>query len=129
MASTEEINYSVFEAQDVRLVLKNRSQCLRAGFPISHPIIVTFNEIRDEYIKRVGLATYLSQMLGPLAVVPISRCTLYQTDSREIVVHLNGHGQQPVQRFIRNHFNLRNLPFKIAVAQGDSGESVEIRYL
>jgi hypothetical protein len=89
MASTEEINYSVFEAQDVRLVLKNRSQCLRAGFPISHPIIVTFNEIRDEYIKRVGLATYLSQMLGPLAVVPISRCTLYQTDSREIVVHLS----------------------------------------
>lgn len=129
MKKSQEIDFSVFGAQEIRDVLKNRAHCLKAGFPLSHPIIETLNEIRDEYIKRVGFATYLSQMLGPLAVVPVEECTLFAADHQEIPRHLNGNRRQPVQRFIRQHFNLRNLPFKVEFRRGKDSDEVEVRYL
>ncbi|MFQ5611109.1 MAG: hypothetical protein ACE5H9_03155 [Anaerolineae bacterium] len=129
LSEVDGVDFSVFGAREVRDVLKSRAYCLKAGFPWDHPIIATFNEIRDEYIKRVGLPTYLSQMLGPLAVVPVEDCKLYQSDQQEMLVHLNGNGKQPLQRFIRKQLGFRKLPFKVEVPKDRDGKTVEVRYL
>ncbi len=44
-------------------VLHSRVQCLAAGFPLDHPIITTLDELRDQYIQQVGVATYFRQMV------------------------------------------------------------------
>lgn len=52
-----------FEAQDMRHILKQRAACMKAGFPLHHPIIITLDEIRDRYVQQVGIATYFKQMV------------------------------------------------------------------
>ena len=113
----------------MRDVLKNKAHCLRAGFPPDHIIITTLNEIRNHYILRVGLPTYLSQMLGGLATVRVQHCTLYAEDGRRIEVHLNGNHNQSVQRFIAKQFGKARLPFKVEVRREASPDQVEVRYL
>ena len=123
------VNLSVFEARHVRDVLKNKAHCLNAGFPKDHMIISVFDDIRDDYVKRVGLATYLSQMLGDLANVPAQNCTFFDEGTQSIEVHLNGHGQQPVQRFVAQHFGQRNLPFRVDIRSQPDSHQAETRYL
>lgn len=57
--------FNLFGAEEIRAVLKQRAHCLEAGFPLDHPLIVTFDEIRDQYIERVGYLTYLRQISKP----------------------------------------------------------------
>ena len=125
----EGVDFSIFGAKEIRDVLKNKAHCLRAGFPPDHIIITTFNEIRDHYILRVGLPTYLSQMLGDLATVPMQYCQLYAENCRRIEVNLNGSHNQPVQRFIAKRFGKDNLPFKVEVHRKPDPDHVEVRYL
>lgn len=123
------VDFDIFGAKEIRDVLKNKAHCLRAGFPPNHIIIATLNEIRDRYILRVGLPTYLSQMLGELATVQVQYCTLYAEDGHRIEIHLNGNHNQPVQRFIAKVFGKDNLPFKVEVYRESSPDGVEVRYL
>jgi hypothetical protein len=123
------VDFSIFGAKEIRDVLKNKAHCLRAGFPLDHVIITTFNEIRDHYILRVGLPTYLSQMLGDLATVPMQYCKLYTEGCRPIEINLNGSHNQPVQRFIAKWFGKDNLPFKVEVRKESNPGRVEVRYL
>jgi hypothetical protein len=125
----EAVDFSVFGAKEIRDVLKNKAHCLRAGFPLDHIIIKTLDEIRDHYIVRVGLPTYLSQMLGELATVPIQYCRLYTEDSQRIEISLNGSHKQPVQRFIARWFEADDLPFKVEVRIRPGSDRVETRYL
>lgn len=125
----EHVDYGIFGAREIRDVLKNKAHCLRAGFPPDHLIITTFNEIRDHYLLRVGLPTYLSQMLGELATAPMRDCSLYTEDCRRIMINLNGSHNQPVQRFIARQFGVENLPFKIEVHKGSNPDRAEVRYL
>jgi hypothetical protein len=127
--STEEVDLSVFEAREIREVLKNKAHCLRAGFPLDHMIISVFDEIRDDYMKRVGLATYLSQMLGGLANVPVQNCAFFDESEQPIEVHLNSNGQQPVQRFVARQFGLMNLPFRVDIRRQADSSRIETRYL
>lgn len=78
---------------------------------------------------RVGLPTYLSQMLGEVATAPIQHCILYAEDRRRIEVNLAGNYGQPVQRFIAKRFGQENLPFKVEVRRGSKPDQVEVRYL
>ena len=126
---TGEVDFSMFGAREIRDVLKSRAHCLRAGFPPNHIIIKTFNEIRDQYIKRVGLATYLSQMLGPIGNVPVQQCTLFGQNGRRIEVLSNGNYNQPLQRFIARHFQWDNLPTKVEVRKDSKPRHIEARYL
>ncbi|GAB4540543.1 MAG: hypothetical protein Kow0063_30460 [Anaerolineae bacterium] len=123
------MDFSVFGAREIRDVLKNKAHCLRAGFPPDHIIITTLNEIRDHYLLRVGLPTYLSQMLGDLATAPMRNCSLYTEDCRRIVINLNGSHNQPVQRFIARRFGAKNLPFKVEVRKESNPDQTEVRYL
>jgi len=125
----EAVDLSVFGAKEIRDVLKSKAHCLRAGFPLDHIIIKTLDEIRDHYIVRVGLPTYLSQMLGELATVPMQYCRLYTEDSRRIEINLNGSHKQPVQRFIARWFEAGNLPFRVEVRRRPGSDRVEVRYL
>jgi hypothetical protein len=125
----QDVDFSLFGAKEIRDVLKNKAHCLHAGFPPDHIIIETLNEIRDHYVLRVGLPTYLSQMLGELATVPARNCTLYSEDGQRIEIHANGNHNQPVQRFIAKQFRKDNLPFKVEIHKESPPDRVEIRYL
>jgi hypothetical protein len=124
-----EVDYSVFGAREIRDVLKSREHCLRAGFPANHIIIMTLNEIRDHYVVKVGLPTYLSQMLGELAKAPVQCCTLYNQVGRLIELHLTKNHNQPVLRFIVQQFGKDNLPYKVEVRREAASNQVEVRYL
>lgn len=128
-APNQSVDFSIFGAKEIRDILKNKAHCLRAGFPPDHIIIETFNEIRDQYILRVGLSTYLSQMLGELGTVEVQYCTLCTEEDHPIEIHLNGHHTQPVQRYIAKQYQRGNLPFKVEVRRDTSPGRVEIRYL
>jgi hypothetical protein len=125
----QDVDFSLFGAKEIRDVLKNKAHCLHAGFPPDHIIIETLNEIRDHYMLRVGLPTYLSQMLGELATVPVRNCALYTEDGHRIEIHVNGNHSQPVQRFIAKQFRSDNLPFKVEIHRESTPDRVEIRYL
>jgi hypothetical protein len=124
-----EVDLSVFKAREVRNILKSKAHCLRAGFPSDHMILSVLDEIRDDYVKRVGLATYLSQMLGDLANVPVQDCAFLDESGQPIEVHLNGNGQHPVQRFIARQFGQKNLPFRVDVRRQPDSSRIETRYL
>ena len=128
-SSDDGVDFSIFGAKELRDVLKNKAHCLRAGFPPDHIIIATFNEIRDHYILRVGLRTYLSQMLGEVATAPMQYCKLYTEDCRCVEINLNGSHNQPVQRFIAKQFGKDNLPFKVEVHRDPHPDRAEVRYL
>jgi hypothetical protein len=128
-ASTAEVDYGIFGAQEIRDVLKSKIHCLRAGFSTNHIIIKTLNEIRDHYIQKVGLATYLSQMLGPLGNVSLQHCTLYGENGRKLEIHLNGNTDQSVQRFIARRFEWNNLPAMVEVRRSPDPSNIEVRYL
>lgn len=127
--STAEVDYTIFGAREIRDVLKSKIHCLRAGFSINHVIIRTLNEIRDHYIQQVGLATYLSQMLGPLGNEPVQHCSLYGENGRRLEIHLNGNIDQPIQRFIAQRFEWHNLPAMVEVHRNPDPSNVEVRYL
>lgn len=114
-------------ASQIRDLLKTRSHCLQAGFHIKHPLIVALNNIIAEYINRVGLSTYLSEMLGPVATVSTHKCTLYDQQGRPIEIDVR-RCQQPLQRFIKEQFWPHNLPAKVEVRK-DTPVKVEVRYL
>jgi hypothetical protein len=123
------VDLSVFKAQEVRNILKSKAHCLRAGFPLEHMIISVFDEIRGDYVKRVGLATYLSEMLGDLANSPIQNCALLDESGQPIEIHLNGNGQQPVQRFVAQQFGREDLPFRVDIRREPDSSRIETRYL
>lgn len=66
MRELQNPNYGIFGSQELQAILKNRLRCLKAGFPTNHPIIITLDEIRDAYVRQVGVAAYFSQMLAGL---------------------------------------------------------------
>lgn len=127
--STEEADLSVFKAREIRDILKSKAHCLRASFPLDNTIISVFDEIRDDYVKRVGLATYLSQMLGDLANVPVRNCAFFDASEQPIEVHLDSNGQQPVQRFVARQFGPKNVPFRVDVRRQPDSSRIETRYL
>lgn len=61
----------------VRDLLKTRQHLRRAGFTPSHPAVVAIQEMVGAYRAEVGTPTYLSEMLGPLAVLPVSAARFY----------------------------------------------------
>lgn len=125
----EEADYSLFGAKEMRDVLKSKAHCLHAGFPANHVIIQTLNEIRKHYIIRVGLPTYLSQMLGPAGQAQTQYCVLYDEDNRQLNLHLNGNRSQSIQRFIAKHFPIHKLPFKVEVRSELEPDRIDVRYL
>jgi len=126
---SKEVDLSVFKAREIRNILKSKAHCLRAGFSSDHMILSVLDEIRDDYVKRVGVATYLSQMLGDLANVPVQDCAFFDESGQPIEVHLNGNGQQPVQRFVARQFGRKNLPFRVDVRRQPDSSRIETRYL
>lgn len=123
------LDFDVFGAKEIRDVLKSRAHCLRAGFPTHHLIIATLNEIRDHYILKVGLPTYLSQMLGEVAKAPIQHCILYDASDQPLKFDFNYPASQPLQRFVAQHFQWDELPFRIEVRKDGDPNRVETRFL
>jgi len=127
----QDVDFDILTAKEIRDVLKSKAHCLRAGFSANHMIIQTMNEFRDHYIQRVGLPTYLSQMLGEFGKVQMQYCQLYTELGQQIKIQLNGAHNQPIQRFIARHFSVNELPFRVVVKTQtkSNGERIEERYL
>lgn len=125
----QEVDFNAFGVREIRDILKGKAHCLQAGFSANHVIIKTLNQIRNHYIHRVGLATYLSQMLGPVANARLQHCTLYNERGREIELHLNGNSTVPLQRFIADNFSWDNLPAVVEVQNKSKSNRIEVRYL
>lgn len=123
------LDLDVFGAKEIRDVLKSRAHCLRAGFSIQHIIIATLNEIRNHYILKVGLPTYLSQMLGEVAKTPIQHCLLYDSNDQPIELDPNHNPRQSLQRFIAQCFQWDELPYRIEICKEGDPERIENRYL
>ena len=123
------MDFTIFGTREIRDILKSKAHCLQAGFSANHVIIKTLNQIKSQYIQRVGLATYLSQMLGPIANIQLQYCTLYNERGREIELHLNGNSNVPLQRFIVRNFAWNSLPAMIKIQTRSNSDRVEVRYL
>ena len=98
-----------FTCQQIRDLVKAKGHYLMAGMSPQHPTVVNLRQQRDAYIEKVGLPTYLSQMLDDIAQVPIGKCILGWEDGR--VMEFAGQAA-PVQRHIRQYF-ARDLPFVV----------------
>ena len=128
-SSKTKVDLDIFGAKEIRDVLKSRAHCLRAGFPSKHIIIATLNEIRDHYILKVGLPTYLSQMLGELGKAQTQYCTFFNDADQPIQFELHNNQTLPVQRFIAKRFHWDDLPFRIEVRKEGDPDRIEVRYL
>lgn len=125
----QEVDLGIFGAKEIRDIIKSKAHCLQAGFSSDDIIIKTLDEIRVHYIKKVGLPTYLSQMLGGLGQVQIQHCRLFRENGQQIEMHLNGNYSQPVQRFVAKHFRIDQLPFRVEIYRESNPGQIEVRYL
>lgn len=121
-----EPDYRIFGAREVRDVLKCRAHCLRAGFTVTDPVIFHLNQIRSYYLVRVGLATYLSEMLGNVATSPIHKCALYDLAGRPVKLDFAARPDQPLQKYIADKFLWDEIPARVEVSKAGR---VEVRYL
>jgi len=111
-------------AQEIRTILKTRAILLRCGFLPKHNAVLTLSLMRDAYALEVGLPVYLSQMLGPVANVPLSQCMLYSADGQPVEVKCS---ELPVQRFIAQRYTVETMPW--VVEYYELGSDVVTRYL
>lgn len=112
---SDQLNIELFTAKDVRDLLKARAHCLAAGFSPDDAIIQTLTEIKNQYLLRVGLPAYISQMLGELATTPTRECRLYTLQGERIATHGI---QQQVQKFINNRFMWDEIPARVETEKG-----------
>jgi hypothetical protein len=98
------------------------------GLAGDHPTIITLKWQRDLYVARVRLPEYLSQMLGEVGPLSMRHCVLYWDDQ---IKPLDGRmvqdPDQAVQYFIRQHYELPSLPYKVVARLAP--EIVQVRYL
>ncbi len=98
-------------AQDIRNALKTRASRLDNGTPLHDRNMIWLTRLVRSYIERVGLATYLSQMLGSMATKPVSECELYGQEMQVIAPDCDD-PDEGVQDFIEREM-AGNLPFAI----------------
>ena len=115
--------------QQIRNIVKTKGTLLDTGSVEHNGMVVNhLNKLRDKYIAKIGLPTYLSQMLlDKIAVLPVRHCTLVWEDGRRADNGIfRGEGNRPIQKYIKTHY-ARNLPYKVEVELGVG--HIEIRYL
>jgi hypothetical protein len=125
----EQLNPTSFSLEEIKSILKSKADCLRAGLPASDMIIKTLDEIRNHYLREVGLPDYLAQMLGDLGQVPVRYCLLYQEDGTQIDQPFITEQHQSIQRFIVSCFQRGQLPFRIEVYREAGLSQAEVCYL
>lgn len=122
-----EPDYRIFGAREIRDVLKCRAHCLRAGFAVDDPVVFHLNQIRSYYLLRVGLATYLSEMLGNnVATAPIHLCRLYDLAGSLMPLDFGNRPNQQAQKYIADKFLWDEIPARVEVPKAGG---VEVRYL
>jgi hypothetical protein len=115
-------------AREVRDYVKAKAHLIQSERPdplidLLRPLLVIcLRIIRDDYIRQVGLPTYLSQMLYKQSAEPMSRCTLVWSGGRRV----QGVDGQQVQKYIAARCG-NDLPDIVRIRLGD-GKEVE-RYL
>lgn len=107
------IDFSAFDTQAIRSVIKAKAACLQAGFKPSHPLIAELEIIKLGYIEYHTLAAYVNHMLGKVTTTPIGDCRLYWSDGGRIPLTFRGDTEQSVERYIVKHFRPEALPFRV----------------
>ena len=96
----------------VRDLLKTKSVCLRAGFPLDDPLILALDEVILAHIQQQGKARYVSEQLGPLWKIPASECRFWFASGLEIVPPGEWEGRD-CGRYVVARFEWQSLPFKV----------------
>ncbi|MDX1521645.1 MAG: hypothetical protein R3264_08465 [Anaerolineae bacterium] len=119
-----------FNSNEIRNILKSKADCLMVGFSTNHTIIKTLDDIRESYIRTVGLTEYLREMLGELGQTPVEYCKLYGADGRPLELPRRGNYRQSVHRFIARQFHLGGtIPFKVEIHNQTNLNQVLVCYL
>lgn len=63
------------ECKEIRLAVRLRGILLERGASPTGEALHYLARARNTYIERVGTATYLSEMLGPVSKTPLHLCT------------------------------------------------------
>jgi hypothetical protein len=109
-----------FTCQQIRDLVKTRGHYLMAGLDPGEAVVVGLTATRDEYLARVGLATYLSQMLDDVATMSMRHCVLGWPDGRVEMGNLLRPRQdraRPVQKYLREKYH-QDLPYAVEVRLG-----------
>jgi len=84
------------QASDVRQILRFRA---------------VIEKLVDGYVAKVGLKAYLSQMLGPLATIPVAEVQMY--DARRVRLRHNAaHSHMELQQYIAE-FMRQSMPWMV----------------
>ena len=118
------------DSREIKDVLKSKAHCLSIGFSENDRIVKVLDDMRKQYISKVGLTNYLREMLGELGRTPMQYCALYMEDGDYIDARLEGNYRQSVHRFITNQFQRHGrLPFKVEIRNQSNLNQIEICYL
>jgi hypothetical protein len=118
-----------FTCQQIRDIVCTRASFIRAGCAADHPLLLELRAARDAYVKRSGLATYLSQMLDGFATTSMRHCVLGWEDGRVVegnVLRPIRDRARRVQDYIREKCH-QDLPYVVEVHLGVG--HVDVRYL
>lgn len=110
--------------QRIRDIVRTKAYFIDIGHPAKVTILSILNEERNSYIASLngGLKTYISEMLGPLAMTVGNSCRVFGEDKVEIDIP-RAYRYTAVQRYLSSEFTVANLPYKVIV------EGVIERYL
>lgn len=110
--SSDRLDLVNFGAQEIRLCLKLRALFIEAGLSAESETIRLLNEIRDHYLRRVGMAAYLSQMLGPLAVIEAGQVALCNERGEPLARKLSAEQcSLQIQRYLAG---FERLPYQVS---------------
>jgi hypothetical protein len=116
-----------FTAQQMRDFVRVRAYLLQAGRGPGDPLVALLRRLRDEYLESIGVASYLSQMLGECATVPVGKCILgWESDGDDRVLSEFNEPWRQVQRYLRAWYG-NDLPYVVEVHEGD--RRVAVKYL
>lgn len=110
--------------QRIRDIVRTKAYFIDIGHPAKVIILSILNEERNSYIASLngGLKTYISEMLGPLAMTLGNSCRVFGEDKAEIDIP-RAYRYTAIQRYLSSEFTVANLPYKVIV------EGVIERYL
>jgi hypothetical protein len=104
--------------RQLRRLIIAKGECLKRKSNPLHPAVCYFDEERARYIEEHGLATYVSEMLGDRATVPLRQCVIVWPDGRLKFGQHQEDNDVPIQDWIKRYW-ADDLPYCIEIMGAD----------
>lgn len=102
--------------QRIRDIVRTKAYFIDTSHPAKVIILSILNGERNSYIASLngGLRTYISEMLGPLAMTLCNSCQVLAEDKTEIDIP-RAYRYTTIQKYLASEFTVANLPYKVIV--------------